>query len=151
MKMANDHKVAVVTGSTGGIGEGTVRRLAADGFAVIVSGRRIAKGEEIAHETTARGGTACFVPADMADPEACRTLIGAAAEWRGGLDVLVNNAGVFPIAEIRDTTVQLWDWVYAVNVRGPFVCAQEAIPHFRKRGWRVNRQHRLHDAFPLPQ
>jgi NAD(P)-dependent dehydrogenase (short-subunit alcohol dehydrogenase family) len=63
----------------------------------------------------------------------------------------VNNAGVFPIAEIRDTTVQLWDWVYAVNVRGPFVCAQEAIPHFRKRGWRVNRQHRLHDAFPLPQ
>ena len=132
--MANDRKTAVVTGSTGGIGEGIARRLAADGFAVMVSGRRIAKGEEIAHQIVAGGGTASFVPADMADPESCRSLICAAVDLYGRLDVLVNNAGIFPIAEIRDTTAEMWDQVYAVNVRGPFLCSQAAIPHFRKQG-----------------
>src|ERR1019366_7117653 len=75
--MAKNHKVAVVTGSTGGIGEGLVRRLAADGFTVAVSGRRIAKGEEIVRNIADEGGTACFLPADMADAKACRRLIAA--------------------------------------------------------------------------
>ena len=132
--MAKNHKVAVVTGSTGGIGEGIVRRLAADGFTVAVSGRRIAKGEEIARNITDEGGTACFLPTDMADAEACRRLIEAAADRYQRLDVLVNNADVFPIAEIQDTTAEMWDQVYAVNVRGPFLCSQSAIPYFRKQG-----------------
>jgi len=132
--MANDRKVAGVTGSTGGIGEGIVRRLAAGGFAVAVSGRRIAKGEEIAWNITDEGGTARFLPTDMADPEARLRLIEAAAGRYQRLDLLVNNAVVFPIAEIQDTTAEMWDRVCAVNVRGPFLCSQAAIPYFRKQG-----------------
>lgn len=128
------HKVSVVTGSTGGIGEGIARRLAADGFAVVVSGRRVGKGEEIARQITDQGGKACFLPADMADPEACRRLIEAAVDRYGRLDVLVNNAGIFPIAEIQDATAEMWDRVFAINVRGPFLCAQAAIPHLKNQG-----------------
>ena len=76
--MAKNHKVAVVTGSTGGIGEGIVRRLAADGFTVAVSGRRIAKGEGISRQITDQGGTTCFLAADIAEPDACRSVIEAA-------------------------------------------------------------------------
>jgi short-subunit dehydrogenase len=60
--MAKNHKVAVVTGSTGGIGEGIVRWLAAEYFAIVVSGRRVAKGEEIARNITDEGGTTCLLP-----------------------------------------------------------------------------------------
>jgi NAD(P)-dependent dehydrogenase (short-subunit alcohol dehydrogenase family) len=128
------HKVAVVTGSTGGIGEGIARRLAADGFSVVVSGRRAAKGEEVARQITAGGGTACFIPADVADPEACRRLIEAAVGRYGRLDALVNNAGIFPIADVEDTTAEMWDCVYAVNVRGPFLCVRAAVPHLKDQG-----------------
>jgi len=128
------YKVSLITGSTGGIGEGIARRLAAGGFAVVVSGRRIAKGEGISRQITDQGGTACFLPADIADPDACRSVIEAAVDRYGRLDVLVNNAGVFPVAEIQDTTAEMWDWVYAVNVRGPFLCARAAIPHLKKQG-----------------
>ncbi len=133
-KEQSKHKVSVVTGSTGGIGEGIARRLATDGFAVVVSGRRVGKGEEIARQITDQGGKACFLPADMADPEACRRLIEAAVDRYGRLDVLVNNAGIFPIAEIQDSTAEMWDRVFAINVRGPFLCAQAAIPHLKNQG-----------------
>jgi len=127
-------RVSVVTGSTGGIGEGIARRLAADGFAVVVSGRRPQKCEEVARKIIEQGGTACFLPADMADPEACRRLIDAAVDRYKRLDVLVNNAGIFPIAEIQDTTAEMWDGVFATNVRAPFLCSQAAIPHMKNQG-----------------
>ena len=128
------HKVCVVTGCTGGIGAGIARRLAADGLSVVVSGRRVVRGEEIARQITDGGGTASFLQADMADREACLRLIEGAVARYGRLDVLVNNAGIFPIAEIRDTTADLWDRVFAINVRGAFLCAQAAIPHLRNQG-----------------
>ena len=81
------YKVSLITGSTGGIGEGIARRLAADGFAVVVSGRRIAKGEGISRQITDQGGTACFLPADIADPDACRSVIEAAVELK--MEILV--------------------------------------------------------------
>lgn len=129
-----DKPVCVVTGSTGGIGEGIARRLAADGMSVVVSGRRAAKGEQIANEIVAAGGSACFIAADVADPAACRALIHAAASQYGRLDMLVNNAGIFPSAEIHETTAEMLDEVFAVNVRGAFLCAQASIPHMRRQG-----------------
>jgi len=79
--------VSVVTGSTGGIGEGIARRLAADGFAVVVSGRRAAKGEDIARQITDQGGTTCFLAADIDEPDACRSVIEAAVELK--MEILV--------------------------------------------------------------
>jgi NAD(P)-dependent dehydrogenase (short-subunit alcohol dehydrogenase family) len=130
----NDARVAVVTGSTGGIGAGIARRLAADGFAVMISGRREAQGEAIVREIAAQGGRAWFHAADMGDPEACRGLVDATVERFRRLDVVVNNAGIFPIIEIEDTTAKIWDEIFAVNVRAPFLCAQAAIAHLKKQG-----------------
>jgi NAD(P)-dependent dehydrogenase (short-subunit alcohol dehydrogenase family) len=100
----------------------------------VVSGRRATEGEAIVQGIAAKGGSAWFHPADVGDPEACRRLIDAAADKFGRLDVLVNNAGIFPIVEIQDTTVEIWDKVFAVNVRGSFLCAQAAIPHLQSQG-----------------
>jgi len=127
-------KVAVVTGSTRGIGAGIARRLAADGFAVAVSGRNCVEGTAIANEITNSGGTAFFHQADITDPIACKTLIDATVDRYRRLDVLVNNAGIFPIAEICDTTPELWDKVFSINVRGAFLCTQAAIPHLKNQG-----------------
>jgi NAD(P)-dependent dehydrogenase (short-subunit alcohol dehydrogenase family) len=124
----------VVTGSTSGIGAGIAKRLSADGFAVVVSGPRPAEGDAICREIAAAGGTVSFHAADLEDPEACRELIDAAVDRYERLDVLVNNAGIFPIAEIQDTTAEIWDRVFAINVRGAFLCAQAAIPCLRSEG-----------------
>ena len=127
-------QVAVVTGATAGIGAGIARRLAHDGFLVVIAGRRAAKGEQVVQEIASDGGTAFFVQADMSDANACRNLIESAVHRHGRLDVLVNNAGIFPIAQIEATTAEMWDDVYAVNVRAPFLCTQAAIPLMEKQG-----------------
>lgn len=127
-------RVAVITGSTAGIGEGIARRLAAEGASVVVSGRRRDLGERIADEITASGGRAIFVEADMARPQDCHRLIETSVDHFGGLDILVNNAAIFPQVDLEEQTPELWDEVYAVNVRGPFLCSQAAVPHMRKHG-----------------
>jgi NAD(P)-dependent dehydrogenase (short-subunit alcohol dehydrogenase family) len=128
------NKVAIVTGSTGGIGEGIARRLAEEGAMVAVSGRRADEGERVVGEIVRSGGRAFFVEADIAKPADCRRLIQATVDRCGGLDILVNNAAIFPHVELEDQTPELWDEVFAVNVRGAFLCCQAAIPHMRRRG-----------------
>ena len=127
-------KVAVVTGSTGGIGEGIARVLAREGASVVVTGRRADEGERVAQSITAAGGTAIFVQTDQARSEDCRALIEKTVQHFGRIDVLVNNAGIFPQVALEDQTPELWDEIFAVNVRSVFVCCQQAIPHMRRQG-----------------
>jgi NAD(P)-dependent dehydrogenase (short-subunit alcohol dehydrogenase family) len=127
-------KVAIVTGSTSGIGEGIARMLAAQGAAVVVSGRRKDEGMRVVSDILADGGQAIFVQADLAQPADCAALIQETIHRFRRLDVLVNNAGIFPHVELEEQTPELWDEVHAVNVRGPFLCCQAAIPHMRRQG-----------------
>jgi NAD(P)-dependent dehydrogenase (short-subunit alcohol dehydrogenase family) len=127
-------KVAIVTGSTGGIGEGIAVRLAAEGAKAVVSGRRAAEGERVVDAIIAAGGTATFVQVDLAQPADCAGLIDAAVQTYGALDILVNNAALFPSTPLEQVTVQEWDQVFAVNTRGVFLCCQAAIPHLRRQG-----------------
>lgn len=127
-------KVAVVTGSTGGIGEAIACRLAAEGALVVVSGRRPDEGERVAGAINGAGGRAVFVAADVAQPADCRRLIDAAVARFGQIDILVNNAGIFPHVELEDQTAEQWDEVFAVNVRGAFLCSQAAIEHMKRQG-----------------
>ncbi len=127
-------KVAIVTGSTGGIGEGIARMLAAQGAAVVVSGRRKDEGERVVRAICEAGGQAVFVQADMTQPAGCRMLIEETVKRAGRLDILVNNAGVFPVIPLEEQTAEQWDEIYAINTRGPFLCCQAAIPHMRQQG-----------------
>src|SRR5512141_2047036 len=91
-----DRKVAVVTGSTGGMGEGIARRLARDGMAVVISGRRSQEGERVADDIRRTGAPAIFVRADVSVEADCIALVRETVAHFGRLDVLVNNAAITP-------------------------------------------------------
>jgi NAD(P)-dependent dehydrogenase (short-subunit alcohol dehydrogenase family) len=122
-------KVALVTGSSSGIGAEIARRLAADGFQVVVNSRSsVETGQAVAEEI---GGT--YVQADVGDETAARGLVAAVLEQHGRLDVLINNAGtteVIPHPDLKAATPDIWRRLYDVNVIAPFVlvtAAEEAL------------------------
>ncbi len=134
MRRSLEGKVAIVTGSTAGIGRGIAEVMAQRGAAVVVSGRNEAMGRETVELIESQGGTAHFVRTDLTNPVDIKRLVESAVERFGGLDCLVNNAGIFPRARLEETDEELWDRVMAVNLRGPFLCAKHAVPHLRRRG-----------------
>jgi NAD(P)-dependent dehydrogenase (short-subunit alcohol dehydrogenase family) len=127
-------KVAVVTGSGAGMGEGMVRLFAEEGARVVVSGRDVEKGEAVASEIAAQGAQAVFIRADVSVEADCRALIDKTVERYGVIDVLVNNVGLSTRGTIEDTTVELWDKLFATNVRSAFICMQQAVKYMKERG-----------------
>jgi len=126
-------KVAVITGSTGGIGASIARRLAAEGIRVVVSGRRFTVGEEVARGIRDDGGEAIFVRADVAVEADCVNLIHEAARHFGQLSILVNNAAIFPRIPFERQTAETWDRELTINLRSAFLCAKTAIPFLREQ------------------
>lgn len=131
-----DRKTAIVTGASRGIGAASARRLAGDGCNVIVNyAGSAAEAERLAAEI---GGRA--VQADVADPEAARRLFDAAEAAFGGVDVLVNNAGIMPPAlpPVAETDDETFDRLVAVNLKGSFNMMREAARRLRDGGRIVN-------------
>lgn len=123
---------ALVTGGTTGLGLAIAERFGAEGARVVITGRDRALGEQAEARL---GHGARFLAADAADPEAVASSVAAAADHLGGLDVLVNNAGVGVTARLLDTPLADYDQVMNVNVRGYLLYAQQAYPHLaRSRG-----------------
>lgn len=129
-----DGKVVIVTGGASGIGLGISELLAAEGASVVLSGRNAVRGEEAAARIRERGGEASFVRADVACEADCAALVRSAVERYGGLHGLVNNAGIFPRATLEETTEELWDQIFAVNLKGAFFCCKHAVPAMRASG-----------------
>ena len=126
--------MAVVTGAGTGMGEGIARLFAAEGARVVIADRVEASGEAAAARIRDEGGQAIFVRADVRIEADCRGLVDHAVETLGRLDVLVNNAGISTRGTVEDTTAETWDDVFAVNVRAPFLCTQQAVKHMKKKG-----------------
>jgi NAD(P)-dependent dehydrogenase (short-subunit alcohol dehydrogenase family) len=125
-------RVALVTGATSGIGAAIARRLAADGFAVVLHSRSSA---DAGHSLAADLGSAIYLQADLADEAARKTLVEQAAAHWGRLDVLVNNAGisrVIPHADLDAATPAMWRELYEVNVVAPWQFITEAVPIMRR-------------------
>ncbi|MGV9854601.1 SDR family NAD(P)-dependent oxidoreductase [Streptomyces sp. NPDC003442] len=128
-------KVALVTGATSGIGAATAEALAERGAHVLVAGRDPTRGESVIGAIRGRGGKADFVSADLRDAQAVRRLAHDALGLGGGrVDVLVNNAGIYPFGPTKDTEERLFDAVYALNVKAPFYLVAELAPGMADRG-----------------
>ncbi|MGK3969225.1 3-oxoacyl-ACP reductase family protein [Sorangium sp. So ce118] len=132
-------KVALVTGGSRGIGAAIARRLAHEGAAVVITyAASPAKAAEVVHGIEAAGGRAVAVRADSADVEAVRSAVAQTVKTFGRLDVLVNNAGVAAIAPIDQFSLEEFDRLMAVNVRGLFAATQEAVRHMGEGGRVIN-------------
>jgi 3-oxoacyl-[acyl-carrier protein] reductase len=132
-------RVAIVTGGSRGIGRQTARRLATDGFAVVINyAGNDAEAQAAVAEITADGGQAIAVRADVADETAVAALFDTAEETFGGVDVLVNAAGIMALAPLADLDLSVFDRMLRTNVRGTFVVDQQAARRLRPGGAIIN-------------
>src|SRR5436190_2263683 len=132
-QMRLDGKVLVVTGSTQGLGAAIARRAAGLGAAgIVVTGRDSERGESVCSELESSGTPALFVQAELADPDDCAAIVAGCDEHFGRLDGLVNAAGLSTRGTIEDTSVELWDLLFAVNVRAPFLLIKHGARLMRR-------------------
>jgi NAD(P)-dependent dehydrogenase (short-subunit alcohol dehydrogenase family) len=128
------NRIAIVTGSTSGIGKGIAQHFARLGASVVVHGTNTANGERVASDIRTAGGRARFIAADLVDADDCQQIVSVAVREFGGLDILVNNAADITRGNVESVPLPLWDRILAINLRAPFILIQAAIPHFRVRG-----------------
>jgi len=133
------NKVAIVTGASRGIGAAVAERLASDGFAVVINYSGDAgPAEALARKIEGKGGRARTAKADVSDPEAVRAVFDAAETAFGGVDVLVNNAGIMKLSSIADVDDATFDRLIAVNLKGTFNGLREAAGRLRTGGRIIN-------------
>ncbi|MBV9552164.1 MAG: 3-hydroxybutyrate dehydrogenase [Alphaproteobacteria bacterium] len=130
-------KVAIVTGSTSGIGHGIAAVLAAQGCDVMLNGFGDPSAIESQRASLARQHSVrvAYSAADMTKPGDIRQLAAATAAQLGGIDILVNNAGIQHVAKVADFSEERWDAVIAVNLSAAFHAAKAALPHMIAKGW----------------
>jgi NAD(P)-dependent dehydrogenase (short-subunit alcohol dehydrogenase family) len=131
--LVHESRRALVTGAGSGIGRGIAHRLSADGAAVALLDVDAKTANAVADEIAEKGGKAAVVVADVRDRQSVRDAVAAAAAL-GGIDYLVNNAGLVTMSSFEETTDEEWDLVMDVNCRGMFVVTQEALPYLRDAG-----------------
>ena len=128
-------RAIVVTGGTTGVGRATAMLFAkSDARAIAICGRNEGKGARVVNELLDLGADAMFIRADLADPDDCHRVIDRAAEKFGTLDSLINCTGSTGRGTLEDTSVELWNHLFNVNTRAPFLLSQRIVPHLRSQG-----------------
>ena len=127
-------KVAIVTGSSSGIGKAIALRFGAEGAKVVVTARRLALCEQTVAQITKHGGEAWAMPSDVTNERQVERLIQETVMHYGRLDILVNNAGVFGGGRLAETTTKAFDEVMNVNLRGTFFCCRAGFTQMKKQG-----------------
>lgn len=128
-------RVAIVTGAGSGIGRETAREFAREGAKVVVSDFLKETGEETADIIRKENGTAIFIQADASKEQDIENLVNKTASEFGKIDILVNNAGIGgSLASLSEITIEEWDRVMEVNLKGPFLASKKALPHMIKNG-----------------
>lgn len=125
-------KVAIVTGSSKGIGEGIARVFSREGAKVVIVCRTEDTGKKMAEELGSSEGRAIFVRTDVTSSESIRNMIDTTIKTFGKLDILVNNAGYHLSKNVEETSEEEWEFIINTNLRSMFLCSKYAIPHLRK-------------------
>jgi 3-oxoacyl-[acyl-carrier protein] reductase len=137
--MSSTRQVAIVTGASRGIGQAVAARLAADGFAVVVNyASNAAEAEKVVKGICADGGQAIAIQADVSRAADVGRLFQEAEDWHGGVDVLVNNAGIMDLKPIAEAGDELFERTFAINVRGTFNTMRAAARQLRDGGRIIN-------------
>lgn len=133
MNQQLEGKIAVITGGTQGLGEATARLFAERGAAgIVICGRNTQRGQAIAQELTTSNCKTIFVRADLTQVDDCRNVIAQADRTFGRIDILVNAAGVTDRGTILDTSPELFDYLFAINTRAPFLLMQASAKIMRR-------------------
>lgn len=131
-------KVALVTGGAKRLGRASALALAEAGANVAITFfNSKLEGLRTAKDLERTGVRSAAIRCDVSDPKSVRAAVKEAAQRFGGVDILVNNAGAYETVDFEALTIQQWDSVFAVNVRGPFLLARQALPYLRRRNGRI--------------
>ena len=128
-------RVALVTGSTSGIGREVARSLAEAGARVVITGRDEERGEKLVGEITEASGEAFFVAHDLEDSDPTRLVEGAEGAFGRGVDILVNNGGTLMAAPTSEVDAETIDWAFRLNVRSAFLLTGALAPQMAEGGW----------------
>jgi NAD(P)-dependent dehydrogenase (short-subunit alcohol dehydrogenase family) len=135
LDMTTDTSTALITGGTSGIGRATANKLAQLGIHVLVVGRNAERGKKAIDEIRAAGGKADFISSDLRDAESARAVAQRAIELGNGrVDILINNAGIYPFGPTHEMTEEGFDRVFSLNVKAPYFLVAELAPLMAKRG-----------------
>jgi NAD(P)-dependent dehydrogenase (short-subunit alcohol dehydrogenase family) len=133
--MTTNGSSALITGGTSGIGRATANKLARLGIHVLVVGRNEQRGGNTVAEIRSAGGKADFISSDLRDASSARQVARRAVELGSGhVDILINNAGIFPFGPTVETTEEVFENVYSLNVKVPYFLVAELAPLMAKRG-----------------
>jgi 3-oxoacyl-[acyl-carrier protein] reductase len=127
-------RVAIVTGGGGGLGEGICSALAAAGAAVAAVDVAREEAERVAEQISSNGARCIALEADVSERRSTQKMIEDVVGELGGVDILVNNAAIYPLRPWTEIEEEEWDRVLAVNLKGYFLCARAAFPHMRNSG-----------------
>jgi NADP-dependent 3-hydroxy acid dehydrogenase YdfG len=128
-----EKKVIVITGASSGLGEATAKYLAEKGAIVVLGARRADKLQQIVNEITAKGGAATYLVTDVASKVQVQALVDKAVDTYGRLDVIINNAGIMPIAPMAELRTDEWDNMIDINIKGVLYGIAAALPIFQKQ------------------
>ena len=129
-----DGKVAIVTGAGGALGAAIAQGLAQAGAAVVIADVKIEAAEAVAAQIGDTGGRALAVACDISQSIEVAAMVNATVAAFGGVDILINNAAVYPLREWTAITEAEWDRVFAVNIKGYYLCARAVYPSMKMRG-----------------
>ncbi len=133
--MTTNQSAALITGGTSGIGRAAANKLAQLGIHVLVVGRNVQRGQTTVAEIRAAGGRADFISSELRDASSAREVARRAVELGNGhVDILINNAGVFPFGPTHETTEEVFESVYSLNVKVPYFLVAELAPLMAERG-----------------
>ncbi|MGQ1788418.1 SDR family oxidoreductase [Saccharicrinis sp. GN24d3] len=133
MKNNIEDKVVVITGGSSGLGEATARYLAEKGAKIVLGARRIEKLEKVASEIKKNGGAVEILRTDVTSADDVKALVKKAIDSFGKIDVMVNNAGIMPLAPLSALKIDEWDSLIDVNIKGVLYGIAAALPEFEKQ------------------